>query len=127
MPQGGEEKDRRDQPETQEATQCRPVAFSNAVDDLSTRLNNQFFSAVLAAEQDSGKRGRQGERVECRNGDRKCDGQRELAEQNAGGAGEERHGHKHRDQHQRSGNDCARYFRIATEAALCVSCSPSWI
>ncbi len=91
--------------------QDTPVSLGDAVNDSVHSLEEPVLLSVLAAQQDGGQRGRKRERVEGGNRNRECDGQRELAKQNAGGAGEKCHRHKHRDQHQRGGDDGSGYFR----------------
>ena len=65
----------------------------------------QLARALFVTAEEKGRKGRrQRQRVKCRNGDRERNGQRELAVENAGGSGEERHRHEHRDQHERRGD-----------------------
>ena len=108
--QSREEQHRRDQPETQEETQGPPVPFCYAVDDFVHLPEEPVLFAMLAAQQDGRERGREGQRVESGNRNRECDGQRELAKQNAGRAGKEGHRHEYRHQHQRGGDDRSRHF-----------------
>ena len=68
----------------------------------------ELLGAVFFAAQEHGRESRRKrERVEGRDGDGKGDGQRELAIENAGGAGKERDRHEDGDQNQRGGDDGA--------------------
>ena len=124
--QSCEEQHRRDQPEAQEEAQGPPVPFGDAVDDFVHLPEEPVLFAMLAAQQDGRQRRREGQRVEGGNRNRECDGQRELAKQNAGRAGKERHRHKHRHQHQRGGDDRSRHFSHGERMPPCGSrVSPS--
>jgi len=63
-------------------------------------LEEPVFFAVLAAEQERRERGRKRKRVEGGDRNREGDGQRELAEQNAGCTGKEGDRHEDGNQHQ---------------------------
>ncbi len=64
-------------------------------------------TGFFTAQQHGRERRRKCERVEGRDGDGKCDGERELPVEDAGGAGEERHGHEDGDEYERGGDDRA--------------------
>ena len=120
-----EEQHRRNQPEAQEETQGPPIPFCYAVDDFVHLPEEPVLFAMLAAQQDGRQRGRQSEGIEGGNRNRECNGQRELAKQNAGGAREKSHRHEHRDQHQRCGNDRSRHFSHGEGCRLVGILSPS--
>ena len=84
----------------------------------STCLKNQFFSLCEAAEQDRRQSRRQRQSVEGGNRDGEGNGESELAEQDASGAGEKCDRHKHGHQHQRGGDDGAGNFPHGVRGGL---------
>ena len=100
----------RDHAETQESAQRSLVSLGDGVDHFVHSAEEPALLAVGASEQDRRKSRSQSQRVERGNGNRERDGQRELAEQNAGGAGEKCDRHKHGHQHQRGCDDGAGHF-----------------
>src|SRR6202021_2125287 len=58
---------------------------------------NADFHDMLVAQENRRKRGREGERVECGNGNGKRDGERKRPQQDPGGAGEEGPGKEDRE------------------------------
>ncbi len=96
---GGKE-DQSDDFKTQHRAQNSNVAVVNRGQYAVDALEEPVLFPVLATEQERGERGRKGQGVEGGDGDGEGNGQRELAEQNAGCSGEEGHGHEDGDQHQ---------------------------
>src|SRR5208337_166550 len=68
------------------------VAAGDRCQHAVDALEKPIFFAVLTAQQERGERGRESKRVEGGDGNREGDGQCELAEQNARGAGKEGYG-----------------------------------
>src|SRR5208337_3317768 len=86
------------------------VAAGDRCQHAVDALEKPIFFAVLTAQQERGERGRESKRVEGGDGNREGDGQCELAEQNARGAGKEGYGHEDGNQHQGGGDDGAGDF-----------------
>ena len=84
-----------------------PVAMREPSD--MRPVKDRIF-VFFAAQQDGRQRGRKRERVEQRNGNRKCDRQRKLLVKNSRSAREKRYRHEHRNQHQRCRHHRARHF-----------------
>ena len=124
-PQSAEEHQRCDELETQDQAQGPPVSLGDAVNGSVHSLEEPVLFAVLAAQQDGGQRGRKGQRVEGGNRNRERDGQRELAKQNAGGAGKNATGTNTATSTSEVAMTAPATSDMATDAALWVSLSPS--
>ena len=91
---------------------------------LSTPAEKPALFTVLASQQNRGKRRRQGQRIKRGNGNRKRDGQCELAEKNSRGSREERHRQNTATSTSEVAITAPATSFMATEAALCVSRFP---
>src|SRR6266404_618580 len=98
--ESGGKQDESDDLETQHRAQDTNVAIVNCGENAVDALEEPILFPVLAAEQERGERGCKGKRVEGGDSDGEGDGQRKLAEQDAGRSGEESDGHEDGNQHQ---------------------------
>ena len=106
-PQAGEKQHRHRQLVFQQVMQQATIPAGEDGDAIVKLLQPPPLLPVAAAQKDRRQHRSQGERVEGGNGNGKRDGQRKLAEQNAGRPGKERNRHEHGNQHQRGGDDGA--------------------
>src|SRR5208283_5508308 len=91
-------------------TQAVHIGVGDDLEDAVNPEGEPIFGAVDAAEQQGCERGRQGESVEGGDGDGERDGQRKLAEEDAGGTGEKCDRDKDGDENERGSDDGAGDF-----------------
>ena len=87
--------------------QQRAVTTGESNDSVIKFLQPPPLLPVGVTQKNRSQHRRQGERVEGRNGDGKCDGQRKLAKQNASRSRKEGNGYEYGNQHKRSCDDGA--------------------
>ena len=84
---------------------ARAIGVAHVIDRAHDLADDAATRTVMRPEEHAAQRGRQRERVDRGDEHRHRDGHRELAEQLAGNAGNERDRHEHREQHQRDRDD----------------------